>query len=393
MALIRCSFDNKIKMLYRYYFIFLLLSVFKFFFNYKLKNEEFDYHNLLFIDPISRVLLIIPYFIYNKCITNKYSDRFTLNFAKKDWIIFILIFFIHFFYNVFYLFGYYFGKLDNSYDYMVECSTEFLIIIFLSILMKFVGNFSFYSHHVASVIIAFIFTIIFGIIFFYKSNYHQYIYFYQSAINVLIIIFYYFLECVNITYHKYLLDKTSISYLIVCSFYGFIDFIFISAGYFILNINFSISDYIDKNIIFEAIINIICYSLFYYFYYRIINEYNIIYAEILSFFFNTIESLSNAVIYKMYKYKSSLIILEGISILVCLLIYDEIIELNCCKLNKNTRRNILIREKCESLDLDHTLSELLEDDNKEKNEKFEFSKGYLIDLDNNQNESDIIKNY
>ena len=210
---------------------------------------------------------------------------------------------------------------------------------------------------------------------------------------MLIIIFYYFLECVNITYHKYLLDKTSISYLIVCSFYGFIDFIFISAGYFILNINFSISDYIDKGIIFEVIITIICYSLFYYFYYRIIYEYNIIYAEILSFFFNTIESLSNVVIYKKYKYKSSLIILEGISILVCLLIYDEIIELNCCKLNKNTRRNILIRERRESLDLDHTLSELLEDDNNEKNEKFEFSKGYLIDLDNNQNESDIIKNY
>ena len=390
MALILCSFDNKIKMLYRYYFIFLLLSVFKFFFNYKIKNEDFDDHNLLFTDPISRVLLIIPYIIYNKCISSKYNNRFTLNFATKDWIIFILIFFIHFFYNVFYLFGYYFGKLDNSYDYMVECSTEFLIIIFLSILMKFVSNFRFYSHHVASVIIAFIFTIIFGIIFFYKSNYYLYIYFSQAIINVLIIIFYYFLECIYITYHKYLLDKTSISFLIVCSFYGFIDFIFIFAGYFILNINFSISDYIDRVIIFEIIINIICFSLFFYFYYRIIYEYNIIYAEILSFFFNTIESLSNAVIYKKYKYKSSLIILEGIFILVCLLIYDEIIELNFCKLNKNTRRNILIREKRESLDLDQTLSELLEDVNIEKNEKFEISNGYLIDLDNNQNESDII---
>ena len=62
-----------------------------------------------------------------------------------------------------------------------------------------------------------------------------------------------------------------------------------------------------------------------------------------------------------------------------MLIYLEIIELNFCELNKNTRRNILKRGMKEKNGLEYTNEE---DDS--KNSHFEISIGYLINLDDNK---------
>ena len=62
-----------------------------------------------------------------------------------------------------------------------------------------------------------------------------------------------------------------------------------------------------------------------------------------------------------------------------MLIYLEIIELNFCELNKNTRRNILKREIKEKMDLEYS-----DEEDDLKNSHFEISPGYLIYLDDNK---------
>ena len=60
----------------------------------------------------------------------------------------------------------------------------------------------------------------------------------------------------------------------------------------------------------------------------------------------------------------------------CLLIYLEIIELNFCNLNKNTRRNVQIRGEMDYL------GQL--DDESERSSTIEVSPGYLIDCENDE---------
>ena len=49
--------------------------------------------------------------------------------------------------------------------------------------------------------------------------------------------------------------------------------------------------------------------------------------------------------------------------LLSLLFYLEILELNFCGLNKNTKRNIQLRERMENLDKDRKESDIEVDDN------------------------------
>ena len=69
---------------------------------------------------------------------------------------------------------------------------------------------------------------------------------------------------------------------------------------------------------------------------------------------------------------------------MCLFIYDEILELNFCGINKNTRRNILKRELEEKKYIDTDLY-----DDELNNNKFEISEGYLMEIQfNDQIEDD-----
>ena len=127
----------------------------------------------IYINPISRILFIIPYIIY-KCISNKYSWKINLKFTIKDWIIFILILIILYLHK---LFGDY--VLSEMYYFKASYYTvryfEFLLIfIFLSLLMKFVFNFYFYAHHIISIIMIPIIIIILTIISIFNVNYNYF---------------------------------------------------------------------------------------------------------------------------------------------------------------------------------------------------------------------------
>ena len=88
------------------------------------------------------------------------------------------------------------------------------------------------------------------------------------------------------------------------------------------------------------------------------------------------EKLKN--INTLFFYEWFLIILAGILVLFSSFIYIEIIELSFCGLNRNTRRNILKRVIEENLELDGLKNDELKTDN------VEISKGYIIELNFNQ---------
>ena len=89
------------------------------------------------------------------------------------------------------------------------------------------------------------------------------------------------------------------------------------------------------------------------------------------FIVNSNKIINNEDIY--LKYKILLDLLEDFLNVLTFLIYTEIIELNFCKLNKNTRRNIQIRG-------DQDISGENESDS-QRASLFEISPGYLIDDD------------
>ena len=87
MAFIYCSSEKKIKKMYCYLFVITILYIIILLISYFMNTFSLSD---IYINPISRILFIIPYIIY-KCISNKYSWKINLNFTIKDWIIFILM--------------------------------------------------------------------------------------------------------------------------------------------------------------------------------------------------------------------------------------------------------------------------------------------------------------
>ena len=115
---------------------------------------------------MSRIVLIIPYVIYNLCISDKRIMELNFNFNRKDFIIFALIIIIHFFFNCSRLWNSYYIYINNN-TYIVSIlnyTNKILTIILLSLFMKYLTNFNFHIHHIISLMIAFLFTVIFGII-------------------------------------------------------------------------------------------------------------------------------------------------------------------------------------------------------------------------------------
>ena len=246
--------------------------------------------------------------------------------------------------------------------------------------MKFMTNFNFYRHHIFSIIISFLFTSFFGIIIIQEINVKNNI-IYSLMILLLNMIF----NAINKFYSKYLLDTQKISFYVVGSFFGFIDLMTLLIINFSFKINFNIFDVFNSlgviNVL-RIIFSIVCFSIFYYIYYRMIYENSVIHGEIIYIFLYIINSLSNIFYHSINKYFQLLILLDSIIILFSILIYVEFIELNFCGLNDNIRKNILKREKDEQKDLDKILNEEAQD--LELNSKVEVTDGYLIEFNQNK---------
>ena len=176
------------------------------------------------------------------------------------------------------------------------------------------------------------------------------------------------------------MEQKNISFYIVCFFYGFIEFIIKFPSFL------PILKHKTYKTILSSLALLVFFLTFNFIFYRTIYENTVIYWVIFFIYIQFIESIG----YKLFEFSNFLdfsIIISGIFILICLFIYAEIIELNFCGLNENTRRNILKRELEEKKDINLNDDEL-------KNDKIEISKGYYIEMGaNDQIEDDNLSNH
>jgi hypothetical protein len=342
---VSCSCDNKTKNLYLYilgfvisFAVILIMRVQDYF------KEAFQLFS--YVNSLSRILIIIPYFIEKKCI--KYDDKKppSKN-TKYDYIIFILNIFINTLFVCF-------SKGYNCFYF----SFQGTILLFLSIFMRFSSDFKFYKHRIVGILIFFIFSIIIDIL---SNSYEKTKVTFEFS-QIIIQFIYFILYSVTLNYRKYLMEAKYVSPFMVCSIFGLLDFIFqiISEliGYNFKNflsynekeITLSLLKDVEianiPSILVKSIPFIILYIIFYCCYYLIIDKFTIIHGVIMEI----ITLFSNILIKRFVDLEAYRIVIFSILycfIIIGLFIYIEIIELKFCGLNKYTRREILDREKKE----------------------------------------------
>ena len=133
MSFLVCHFDTKLKKLSFHFLFFLILLTILFF---TIAKNNYDDDSEFFFNPMSRIVLLIPYVIYNLCISDKRIMELNFNFNRKDFIIFALIIIIHFFFNCSRLWNSYYIYINNN-TYIVSIlnyTNKILTIILLSLL-------------------------------------------------------------------------------------------------------------------------------------------------------------------------------------------------------------------------------------------------------------------
>ena len=367
---VSCSFDNKTKNLYLYilgfvisFAVILIMRVQDYF------KEAFQLFS--YVNSLSRILIIIPYFIEKKCI--KYDDKKppSKN-TKYDYIIFILNIFI----NTLFI---WFSKGYNCFYF----SFQGTILLFLSLFMRLSTDFKFYKHRIIGIIIFFIFSIIIDILIsFYKLTKEPF-----RLSQLIIQLIYFILYSVTLNYRKYLMEAKYVSPLMVCSIFGLFDFIvkiiFELIGYNYKNflsykekeITLSLLRNVEMadipSILLKSIPFIILYIIFYCCYYLIIDKFTVIHGVIME-----IITLFSDILIKRVKgqesYKIDIFSILYIFIIIGLFIYIEIIELKFCGLNKYTRRKILDRENIERINIS---------DENERNNRVSIDSDFNVELD------------
>ena len=229
-------------------------------------------------------------------------------------------------------------------------TNDALQIIFITLITYFNLKYKYYIHHFINIALIIILGISFDLILQYFSK--------TNFITVVISIIYNFAESFVYSYYKYLIEF---------KYYYFMDILFISGlmNFFVHLCSFSVIFLVQKLIDSNEII---------FQFYELYNEMGVwhmverfLFGLVLNGFiigifeFLILDKLTpNFVIisYEIGRIPSSIVLNEGwqrwlvliLSILqlMSLLFYLEIFEFNFCDLNKNTKRNIYLREKAEN---------------------------------------------
>ena len=386
---IYCPFEQKTRRFYILLFSYFISDICLISIHNYLNFQEFSLVED-FIESISKIIVIIPYFIYKifskkEYITSLKNKKSISNNNIKDYIIFILVVIIEFLFSIFLI------ELRSKNNYY-----EVIVLFYFSLLMRIYNDFKFYKHRIVGLIIFSIFSITKEILTFRLTF---------NFTNILLNIYFLFLFAIIFYYQQYLISIRNISFYIVCSFYGLIDSIFLiitkilysELGLYINYKNYKISKFhnelIFKNystILVKVLPYFFIYAIKYIISYFIIDNFSIIHSRIIYISSNMVQNILVSIKSSdndEVLFNSLFIIIKFIS----LGIYLEIIEIKFCGLNKNTRRNILIREileKCE-------INQIIDNEDEEENEsiledkKIEFSDGYLVDIKNIPNRVSI----
>ena len=230
----------------------------------------------------------------------------------------------------------------NSLD--IGISIQMICYILLSLIIL---KSKYYIHHIISVILFCIFSVIIDVIF---QNFQV------ITLDSFLLILPDLVVDLSCCYQKYMIDKKYHSYWNILFFYGLI--------YFIIDLIEFIIDIIKEpydNAIFKTIrTGETKYIILNFFLEAIANDYlkKLITLLILYYF-----SLNHVLVSHVLNYTLSFIILIAFNYdknknylfflipavfqIISLLFFLEILEFNFCNLNKNTKRNIMLREENE----------------------------------------------
>ena len=278
---------------------------------------------------------------------------------------------------------------DNTEDFQMShyhglCSEEAVEIIFIVIISKFLLKTQLYIHHYIGLIILVIASLSIGIPFNLSL-------FKPQILFIVIYLLFIIVDANFITYEKYMMDKLYYSpFIIVFS----IGILFLSVSIFftiyILMVGNSLydgkkytlqsfSDYFEEKGYKTTVIYMFYCSSFRFFLniLKILTIYYFTQNHIYTSY--TFIKLVDLLIMKKTNYKYFSIILF-IPQFLGLLIFLEIIELNFCKLNQNTKINIEKRELKEDLndDDDQNDKDIDPEERKSKQSIVEISPGYLV---------------
>ncbi len=376
---IEISCEPKSKKLYFLIFIFMLSSIF-------LKYGFFSFNEFtnieIYIQNISKMLLIFPY-IFANCYNNKKINSkinkvkaISSNISIKDYIIFILIIFTKFLYI---LIG-----INNEIKFDSHSCNFFKsvnLLIFIPLLIKYFSYNKFYNHKILSL------TVI-AVVGFFTQLLHI-----NNSIFLIFFIYASFLNSIVDSYQQYLINNKNISLYKVCFFYGLINFIlyifrdiiFIKIGHNytfnekLINIKEFYKEIIFDNftiIFLKSLYYIILYIIIYSCYYLIIYNFSIIHATITKIILYSLDELRENDAFHSH-FELIMNIFAFFIILINYLIYIEIIEISFFQLNKYTRRNILKRAGKEKMDL-NDYTENIEDEL--ENKLLELSTGYVVNI-------------
>jgi hypothetical protein len=279
---------------------------------------------------------------------------------------------------------------DNTEDFQMShyhglCSEEAVEIIFIVIISKFLLKTQLYIHHYIGLIILVIASLSIDIPFNLSL-------FKPQILFIVIYLLFIIVDANFITYEKYMMDKLYYSpFVIVFS----IGILFLSVSIFftiyILMVGNSLydgkkytlqsfsDDFEEKGYKTTVIYMFYCSSFrFFLNILKILTIYYFTQNHIYTSY--TFIKLVDLLIMKKTNYKYFSIILF-IPQFLGLLIFLEIIELNFCKLNKNTKINIEKRELKEDLndDDDQNDEDIDPEERKSKQSIVEISPGYLVD--------------
>lgn len=319
------------------------------------------------LDCICQIAITIPYFIKNFP-KKEIVEETLLEFSKKDLIIFCLVLFINLLDMTIYV------MYDETLNFIEGLYNRYNIEMFLLILLSiYASNLGYYKHHYIGIVI---FTIFSSLVdYFIFTNREDNLNFDWKHITLSTLDW--ILESIIITYKKYLMDEKKFTPYSVCLCFAFFNLIFIFI-LFILKIftpnpicldgncldlfEFDTSVFTNNiSLVFSIIISIICILFYFFFYYQILYNYTSSHV-LLAYYIPLIASNFESFIDLDAEILEWVIfVLSIVFILIGLLIYLEIIELNFCNLSDNIRRNL---EKVGEIGIE-SKSEENEESNKE----------------------------
>ena len=335
--------------------------------------------------PIIEMLSVFIPYIFKLKGKSKASKKKCTKSNFKDYFIFCLITFLFFGINYFIE---YLNIVALSVNVMwIGLCFQMICYFFLSMIIL---KSKYYIHNIISLILFCIFTVIIDLIIenLKYIELKSFLFFIPNLVDNI-------LSC----YMKYLIDKKYHSYWNVLFFFGLFIFIVYTTEFIIKikkepNTIFKVIEngktkYIILNFLLDAIVHeylrmLLTLLILEYFSFNHVFISHLLYRIVIGF----IQSITNFDSYKNYLF----FLIPAFFQVFSLLFYLEILEFNFCNLNRNTKRNIMLREEEEMLLRNNTNVSDIEIDKdliiKNPQEKKDLELNVILNDDTEENDND-----